>query len=153
MHFLCALRNTDLVRIPHPRLTLAPKDILEQVESGTFSEADARATIYSVLYELETFRPTPHKTQGTSGVASIKLHITESVETHIGTLFALAEAHFQLSKSDPNKPLIKVITTYSEINRYMGEEIGELFLESDFRARAANKSYMQMIICFRETYC
>lgn len=25
MHFLCALRNTDLVRIPHPRLTLAPK--------------------------------------------------------------------------------------------------------------------------------
>ena len=141
MHFLCALRNTDLVRIPHPRLTLAPKDILEQVESGTFSEADARATIYSVLYELEAFRPTPHKTQGTSGVASIKLHIPESVETHIGTLFALAEAHFQLSKSDPNKPLIKVITTYSEINRYMGEEIGELFLESDFRARAANKSY------------
>lgn len=145
MHFLCALRNTDLVRIPHPRLTLAPKDILAQVESGTFSEADARATIYSVLYELEAFRPTPHKTQGTSGVASIKLHIPESVETHIGTLFALAEAHFQLSKSDPNKPLIKVITTYSEINRYMGEEIGELFLESDFRARAANKSYMQMI--------
>lgn len=80
MHFLCALRNTDLVRIPHPRLTLAPKDILKQVESGTFSEADARATIYSVLYEIEAFRPTPHKTQGTSGVASIKLHIPESVK-------------------------------------------------------------------------
>lgn len=145
MHFLCALRNTDLVRIPHPRLPIAPKDILEQVSNGEFSEVSAKATIYSIIWQLEALMLTPNKTQGTSGVASIKLHIPESVETHIGTLFAITEAHFQLTEEDMDKPLIRVITKYEQINRYMGEEIGELFLESDFRSKAANKSYMQMI--------
>ena len=64
---------------------------------------------------------TPNKTQGTSGVAAIKLHIPESVETHIGTLFAIAEAHFQLSGESPDKPLIRMINRYEQINRYMGE--------------------------------
>lgn len=145
MHFLCALRNTDLLRIPHPRLPMSPKEVLEQVANGTFSEASAKSTIYTVIWQLEALMLTPNKTQGTSGVASIKLHIPESVETHIGTLFAVAEAHFQLVEDDSNKPLLRVITTYEQINRYMGEEIGDLFLESNFRCKAANKSYMQMI--------
>lgn len=88
---------------------------------------------------------TPNKTQRISGVASIKLHIPESVEVHIGTLFAIAEAHFQLANGNSEKSLIRVITGYEQNNRYMGEEIGELFIESDFRSKAANKSYMQMI--------
>lgn len=145
MHFLCALRNTDLLRIPHPRLSMSPEEVLEQVANGTFSEAAAKSTIYTVIWQLEALMLTPNKTQGTSGVASIKLHIPESVETHIGTLFAVAEAHFQLVEDDSNKPLLRVITTYEQINRYMGEEIGDLFLESNFRCKAANKSYMQMI--------
>lgn len=145
LHFLCALRNTDLVRIPHPRLSQSPEEVLKQVSSGTFSEASAKSAIYTVLWELEALMLTPNKTQGTKGVASIKLHIPESVETHIGTLFAVAEAHFQLKCNDSTKPLIRVISSYEQINRYMGEDIGDLFLESDFRSRAANKSYMQMI--------
>ena len=145
MHFLCALRNTDLVKIPHPRLPKPPEEILEQVENRTFSEADAKFTLYTVIWELEALMLTPNKTQRISGVASIKLHIPESVEVHIGTLFAIAEAHFQLANGNSEKPLIRVITGYEQINRYMGEEIGELFIESDFRSKAANKSYMQMI--------
>ena len=60
-------------------------------------------------------------------------------------MFAIAEAHFQLSGEGSEKPLIRMINRYEQINRYMGEEIGNLFLESDFRSKAANKSYMQMI--------
>lgn len=44
-----------------------------------------------------------------------------------------------------DQPLIKKITTYKEISRYMGDDIGDLFLESDFRSRSATKSYLQMI--------
>lgn len=145
MHFLCALRNTDLIRIPHPRLPMPPEKVLEQVVDGTFSEASAKSTIYTIIWQLEALMLTPNKTQGTSGVAAIKLHIPESVETHIGTLFAIAEAHFQLSGEGSEKPLIRMINRYEQINRYMGEEIGNLFLESDFRSKAVNKSYMQMI--------
>lgn len=145
MHFLCALRNSDLLRLPHPKLPKEPEVILEEIKSNTFSEVSAKATLYSVLWELEAFMQTPNKTKGTSGVGAIKIYVPESVETHIGTLFALAEAHFRLSGKDSDQSLLRIITKYEEISRYMGDEIGDLFLESDFRCRSANKSYMQMI--------
>lgn len=145
LHFLCALRNTDLIRIPHPRLTKDAKTVLDEIANANFPEEDARATVYSVIWHLEALALTPHKTQGTSGVGSIKIHIPESVEIHIGTLFAAAEAHFILAEKNPDDPLIRVITSYEQISRYMGDEIGDLFLDANFRSRAANKSYMQMI--------
>ena len=145
LHFLCALRNTDLIRIPHPRLTKDAQTVLDEIANVNFPEEDARTTVYSVIWHLEALALTPHKTQGTSGVGSIKIHIPESVEIHIGTLFAAAEAHFILAEKNPDDPLIRVITSYEQISRYMGEEIGDLFLDANFRSRAANKSYMQMI--------
>lgn len=145
LHFLCALRTTDLIRIPHPRLSDEPKKVLEQVVSGTFPGYSARAVLYSVVWKLDALQLTPHKTEGVQGISSIKFHVPESAEEHIGTLFAIAEAHFQLSGDQPHKPLIHVIRTYEQISRYMGEDIGDLFLESNFRTRSANKSYLQMI--------
>ena len=145
LHFLCALRNTDLERIPHPRLTDTPEKILEEIEDGTFSDESARAVLYSILWHLDVLRLTPHKTQGTSGIGTIKFFVPESVEVHIGILFAAAEAHFQIAHEEQTKPLVRRISTYEDITRYMGDEIGDLFLEANFHSRAANKSYLQMI--------
>lgn len=145
LHFLCALRTTDLIRIPHPRLPNRPENILKQVEEGTFPSDNARATLYSIVWRLDALQLTPHKTEGVQGVSSIKFHVPESVEEHVGTLFAVAEAHFQLSGGKADQPLIRVISRYEQISRYMGEDIGDLFLESNFRTRSANKSYLQMI--------
>lgn len=62
------------------------KTVLDEIANANFPEEDARATVYSVIWHLEALALTPHKTQGTSGVGSIKIHIPESVEIHIGTL-------------------------------------------------------------------
>lgn len=145
LHFLCALRYTDLVRFPHPMLPIPAEEVLEEIRNGTFSEVDAKYTLYTVTQYLATVSLTPNKTKATYGVSSIKFHVPESVETHLGTLFAIAEAHFKLKGLNPETPLVRAIKTYEQINRYMGEEIGELFLESNFRARSANKSFLQMI--------
>ena len=145
LHFLCALRTTDLIRIPHPRLSGDPQEILDQVEDGTFPADEARAVLYSVVWRLDALQLTPHKTEGVSGVASIKFHVPESVEEHVGTLFAIAEAHFRIEEESSDKPLIRVVTTYEQITKNMGEDIGDLFLEANFRTRSANKSYLQMI--------
>ncbi len=118
---------------------------MEQIKNGNFSEANAKYTLYTITQYLATVSLKPSKTKSTSGVSNIKFHVPESVETHLGTLFAIAQAHFQLNGLNPEIPLIRAIKTYEQINRYMGEEIGELFLESNFRSRAANKSFMQMI--------
>lgn len=145
LHFICALRNTDLIRIPHPRLTMEPQEVLYKVGNGAFSDEDARLTIYSILWNLSVLPQNPNKTKGTSGVPSIKFFVPESIEVHIGTLFAIAEAYYELNNTSPDEPLIRVISSYEQISRYMGDEIGDLFLESNFHSRQANKSYMQMI--------
>ena len=145
LHFICVLRNTDLQRLPHPSLPSEPQDVLDRIESGVFTEEEAKQTLYSIIWTLEATLPTPNKTKRYSGVSSIKFFVPASVEAHMGTLFAAAEAHFQISGAEPERPLVRVISSYEQIRRYMGEEIGDLFLSSDFRSRAANKSYMQMI--------
>lgn len=145
LNFLCALRTTDLVRFPHPRLVTSPEETLEQIASDTFSDADAKIVLASVVWHLDAIMLKPNKTSRISGVSSIKFHVPASLEVHMGTLFAAAEAHFQLKKFSHDEPLIRVITSYESINRYMGDEIGDLFLESNFRCRSANKSFLQMV--------
>lgn len=145
LHFICALRNSDIVRIQHPRLTIKPEEVLKQVLEGNFSDEDARLTLYSITWRLAALPLTPNKTKKNSGISSIKLCIPESVEVHMGTLFAIAEAHRKLNSISDDEPLIRVISDYDRITRYMGDEIGALFLESNFRSRSANKSYMQSV--------
>ncbi|MBK5261111.1 MAG: hypothetical protein JJE17_00885 [Peptostreptococcaceae bacterium] len=145
LHFICALRNTDLFRLPHPKLTMKPEVVLKKVNDGTFSDDDARLTLYSIIWCLSTLTKTPNKTANVPNVPNIKFDVPQSVEVHIGKLFAIAEAHFQLKGESKEEPLIRSITSYEQISRYMGEEIGELFLEANFKSKSANKSYMQMI--------
>lgn len=145
LHFICALRNSDIVRIHHPRLTMSAEDVLTKVINGSFSDEDARLTLYSITWRLAALPLTPNKTSKHSDISNIKFHVPESVEVHIGTLLAIAEAHRLIAGIPDDEPLIRCISDYSRITRYMGDEIGALFLESNFRTRSANKSYLQSI--------
>lgn len=144
LHFVCSIRYTDLTRIYHPDLPYEPEEILERIKSDTFSANDARYVLLSITVRMRTLPFTPNKTKRGSGIADVKFHIPTSCEEHFGKLFALAEAHYQIA-GDQTQPLIRKISTYREIKRYLGDEIGALFLESDFRSRSATKSYLQMI--------
>ena len=144
-HFICALRNSDIVRIPHPRLTMEPYEVINQISRSSFSDEDARLTLYSITWRLASLPLTPNKTSNHSGISSIKLCIPESVEVHMGRLLALAEAHRRLKGISDEEPLIRIISDYDRISRYMGDEIGALFLESNFKTRSANKSYLQSV--------
>lgn len=145
LHLICALRDTDIVRIYRPLLTRAPAEILEMIENDTFPEAEARETLYSITEKLKYLKMKPNKTKKKREVPYIKFHVPESAEVHMGNLVALAEAHRQLAGVPDDEPLIKCIKTYDEISGVMGDEIGSLFLENDFRARSANKSYLQSV--------
>ena len=126
LHFICALRSTDLERLGHPKLTREPLEVLEAVVDGTWSSSEARRTLLSI--------------------AQLKFHVPESCQVLIGTLLAICEAHFQLQiPYNAENPLIRQIKTYEKITSYMGEEIGNLFLERNFSSRSANKSYLQSV--------
>ena len=150
MHFICSLRLTDLQRIYHPDLMYPPATVLEMIKDGTFSDNDARLILLSITTRMSVLPFTPNKTSGTSGIGSVQIVFPDSCEVHYGKLFALAEAHRQLA-GQQDTPIIRKVSTYKEISRYMGDEIGNLFLASDFRSRSATKSYLQAIyMCAEE---
>ena len=146
LHFICALRSTDLERLGHPKLTREPLEVLEAVVDGTWSSSEARRTLLSITTRLTYLNLTPNKTKNVSNVAQLKFHVPESCQVLIGTLLAICEAHFQLQiPYNSENPLIRQIKTYEKITSYMGEEIGNLFLERNFSSRSANKSYLQSV--------
>lgn len=146
LHFICALRSTDLERLGHPKLTREPLEVLEAVVDGTWSSSEARRTLLSITTRLTYLNLTPNKTKNASNVAQLKFHVPESCQVLIGTLLAICEAHFQLQiPYNTENPLIRQIKTYEKITSYMGEEIGNLFLERNFSSRSANKSYLQSV--------
>lgn len=144
IHFICSIRYTDHVRIHRPILPTTPEECIRKIAEDTFSDTDARYVLLSITQRMCTLPLNPNKTSGASGVGSVKLNIPHSCETLFGKLFALAEAHRQLS-GDSDGPIIRKINTYDEITRYLGHDIGDLFLEQDFRSRSATKSYLQLI--------
>ena len=149
IHFVRPLRLTDLQRIYHPDLPYPPDIVIEKIADGTFTDNEARMLLLTISQRLCMLPLNPNKTAGITGINSIKLDIPLNCEDHFGKLFALAEAHRQINGT-PDEPIIRKVSTYSEISRYMGEEIGLLFLESDFRARSATKSYLQSIMMIAE---
>lgn len=146
LHFICALRTTDLERLGHPKLTREPLEVLEAVVDGTWSSSEARRTLLSITTRLTYLNLTPNKTKNASNVTQLKFHVPESCQVLIGTLLAICEAHFQLQiPYNLESPLVRRIKTYEKITSYMGEEIGNLFLERNFSSRSANKSYLQSV--------
>lgn len=145
LHFICALRTTDLEQLGHPQLPDTPEVVLETIKNGKWRSVDARKTLLSITTRLTYLNITPNKTKRSANVGQLKFHVPESCQVLIGTLLAIAEAHYQLAKSTTEGPLIRRIADYERISKYMGEEIGELFLERDFSSRSANKSYLQTI--------
>lgn len=144
LHFICALRTTDLEKLGHPQLTRDPESVLNVVKQGTWKSSEARSTLLSITTRLAYLKLTPNKTKRTTNISQLKFHVPESCQVLIGTLFAICEAHYRIS-GESDSPLIRKISDYERINRFMGKEIGSLFIERDFSSRSANKSYLQTV--------
>lgn len=150
LHFICSLRQTDLERFYHPTLPYEPERVLNDISNDAFSDADALGVISSLINYFKFLPLQPNKTKKNKDVPQIKIEIPVSCEVHLGKLFAASEAHWQLAGK--KVPLIRKISSYDEIKRYLGEDIGELFLERDFGSRSANKSFLQSIFTLSESF-
>ena len=144
LHFIRPLRFTDMERIYHPVLPYPSEEVLERVKNDTFSDNDARLVLLSITKRMSWLPITPNKTKDTSNVVPVVFDIPTSCEVLIGKLFALAQAHRDIIGT-PDAPIIRKVSTYQDISRYMGNEIGDLFLYNDFRSRSATKSFLQDI--------
>ena len=107
LHFICALRTTDLERLGHPELPREPKGVLEAVQNGTWSSSEARRTLLSITTRLTFLNVRPNKTKRASNISQLKFHVPESCQDLIGTLLAICESHYQLGENtDSEEPLL-----------------------------------------------
>jgi len=150
LHFICGLRDSDLLRLPRPIIEHDPKLLLESLENGIYSNEEARKVVNSIEFQLHNAMYTPSKTSKYSGISDLKFFVPESCREIIGKYYAAAESHRQLSNSDSDKPLIRVITNPYDLGGAMGEDFFELFLEENFSSRRANKAYLQAIEVFAD---
>jgi hypothetical protein len=149
IHMISSLRDTDIVRIPHPRLRKDSNAILELIRNGEFSDVDALLILNSVLSQLKNLPLVPSKSDSYSGISNIKLTIPKSAKIHFGTLFAIVESH-RILKGQQTRPFIQPVKDYDSISKYLGDDIGDLFIYDNFSTRSANKSNMQAIEMFAD---
>lgn len=165
LHYICALRYTDLQRFPHPVLPYSPEDTLSRIRDQRFDYKDAIYVLQTIISNLSLLQLKPNKTKDRGArVGTIHFHVPTSCQQLIGTLFAIVEAHWQIATASDQEagldtknkdyllshPLIRKITRYDTIRKNLGEDIGNLFLSRDFSSRAATKSYLQSIYSFAE---
>lgn len=143
IRLICAVRNTDLVRIPHPKLNYSSEVCLQRIKDGIFDDYDAKMIVGSVTILFDVLKYVPNKTKRFDNVPNIQLFIPTSLVKHFGILFAIVESQMQLA--DDSGSFIETVADYRTIKRVMGEEIASLFLEYDFNALSAAKSFMQII--------
>ncbi|WP_312649268.1 hypothetical protein [Aminipila sp.] len=144
LHMICALRDEDLKRIRHPKLMDAPQNVLDSIKNRTIKDTDAIVAVEKILREIEILQPKPNKTSRHSGIPYVKLFIPESIKVHFGYLFLAAEAHYLLKENKKKQYYIYPITTYEEFEKYLGDDIAEIFWDNDYSAQSFNKAYMQL---------
>lgn len=144
IHMLCDLRDTDICRLPRPNLPYEPQIVLEKIENGNITDVEAIVAVEKIERELHIFEPAPNKTKRYKKVPYSKLFIPENAKAHMGRVFLAAEAHFQLSAGQ-KKNYIYPITTYEEFEKYLCDDIADIFWDVDYSSRSLNKSYSQLI--------
>lgn len=150
LHFISGVRDSDLIRLPHPILESDPSIILKSIANGTFSELEARKIVSSIEFQLQWQPYTPSKTSSHSDVPDIKFFVPESSKSIIGTYFAAAESHRQLMGITSEQPIVRVVRDAFELGEAMGDDLFQLFLEGNFSSRRANKAYLQAIELFAD---
>lgn len=138
LHFVCALRKTDIERLPIPLLPDRGEQLRNMVVDGTFTGDDAKQIAYEVMYRTRMKNQKPHKTRRFRSSATIKVFFPESTLEPLGIMMALS-----LSYRQEGDPFVSCQVDLPRIRRLFGDEFAQALGNKVFRSRRANKAYMQ----------
>lgn len=139
-HFLGALRQTDITRLPVPSLPYPADAVKEMIRSGQYRDEDARGVSEELLLRLKYLPMYPSKTERYQGVPELKLFIPESLKTAMGRIITIKLLHYK-----EGEPLVRPVQDIVSIRRFFGGAFIEALGERRFQTRRANKSYLQGI--------
>lgn len=139
-HFICALRNTDIERLPVPALPYDPETVRQKICDGSFAKTEAYAIAYELEFRCHASGRRPHKTLQKCIAPEIKLFIPESLMAPLGYIMAIS-----LSYRNHGDPFVAVDFDLRDIVHFFGEDFARAAGYKSFGSRKANRSYMQGI--------
>ena len=140
LHFICALRTTDMLRLPVPTLPYSGEEIRKRIAEGTFTVADGKEVAFEVQCRCRMRSAVPNKTKKHGLVPEIKFFIPESLMEPIGFIMAIA-----LSFHEEGDPFVRTDFTIRNIISFFGEDFADALGFRNFKSRRANKAYLQGI--------
>ena len=143
MQFVCALRGTDMARLPAPQLPYDPKQVIEDILSDAFPEHFAAALTDELIFRLEMKSAKPSKTEAYQNIAELKLFIPESLRVPLGTVIAIALTHHP--DTQPGSQFIFPGDYRRLYKQFFGAEFAAAMGKRQLSVRRCNKSYLQGI--------
>lgn len=140
LHFICALRTTDMLRLPVPSLPYSGEEIRRRISEGTFTVSDGKKIAFEVQYRCRMRSSVPNKTKKHGLVPEIKFFIPESLMEPLGFIMAIA-----LSFHEDGEPFVRTDFTIRNIISFFGDDFADALGFRNFRSRRANKAYLQGI--------
>ncbi len=145
IHLVCAVRDTDIFRFPHPELPFGAEETLERIRNGSLGDEEAASAARSVMNYLKSLHMKPNKTRSHTGVPDVTIHIPQSLEAHFGRLLLICKAHLVLEGKPEGTPLFKRVTSYRKLKELFEEEVYTLFKDHDCSPVSFTKSHMQAL--------
>lgn len=140
LHFVCAVRKTDLARLPVPALPYEPQEVRARILQNRFAASEARSISEELMFRLEMKPMKPNKTRRSGNVPNVKLFIPESALVPFGIILALS-----LSWREPDDPFVSSNVEIPDMRAFFGADFAAAVGEKRFLSRRANKAYLQGI--------
>jgi len=115
LHFISALRSSDMKRLPVPMVTEGKEIIISRLLSDEYDDLALSAAMYWRM-QLQMEELTPSKTSRHKNVPNIKVFIPTSLMIPIGVMLLAVFIHHE-----DDEPLITVNNDYYLIKGFFGE--------------------------------
>lgn len=138
LHFVCALRKTDIARLPVPLLPYSPEEVRQQIQDGSYPPAAAKSVVEEIVLRVQMKPLQPHKTKRHRAVPDLKLFIPESILEPLGIILSLSLS-FRLSED----PFVNINAEPLDVRRFFGDAFAEITENRRFHSRRATKAYLQ----------
>lgn len=140
VHFLGALRSTDITRLPVPELVYDRAVTEELLCSDRYPESAAIQVAEDFQMRIKLMPYKPNKTGSYKGVADIKLYIPESLKMAMGIILSVKMLHYQEGEA-----LVSPVQDIVTAKRFFGADFANALGNRRFATRRANKAYLQGI--------
>lgn len=145
LHFICALRVSDIKRLPVPNLLYSPVELRKKLKKNEFSKADATHLSEELEFLLEIKTKRPSKTLSYSNVPNLKLFVPTSLMEPFGVIMAIVLSH--RSKESYGKTLFEegsnLAWDLTQIRKFFGDDFTSAIGNRRFSNLRANKAYLQ----------